>query len=92
MVSAGASTCPLGMGIIVHCREGGTCVALAHQLSRTTFAVAALGGNAQFQLDLVKSHACPGEAGNLAVEIRWQTQTIMVRQGRVADVLIINTN
>ena len=67
MVSAGASTCPLGMGIIVHCREGGTCVALAHQLSRTTFAVAALGGNAQFQLDLVKPHACPGKAGNVAV-------------------------
>ena len=67
MVSAGASTCPLGMGIIVHCREGGTCVALAHQLSRTTFAVAALGGNAQLELDFVKAQTRPGVAGNFSV-------------------------
>jgi hypothetical protein len=42
-------------------------MALGHQIACAILTIAALGGNTQLQLDLVKTHSCPGKAGNLAV-------------------------
>jgi hypothetical protein len=41
--------------------------ALRHDVPGTTFALAALGGDTQFQLDIAKAHACTHMAGNIAV-------------------------
>jgi hypothetical protein len=41
--------------------------ALRHHIPRTTFALAALGGNTQFKLNFVKAHSCTSVPGNLAV-------------------------
>jgi hypothetical protein len=41
--------------------------ALRHHIACATFALAALGGYAEFELDLVKAQACTGMAGNFAV-------------------------
>ena len=41
--------------------------ALLDNVSRTTFTLAALGGDAQFELNLVKTHARTGVAGNVAI-------------------------
>jgi hypothetical protein len=42
-------------------------VALGDHVTRTTFALAALGGDAQLKLDLVKAHASAGVAGDVSV-------------------------
>jgi len=41
--------------------------ALRHYVAGAAFALAALGGYAEFELDLVKAQACTGMAGNFAV-------------------------
>ena len=51
--------------------------ALRHHIAGAAFAAAALGGNAQFELDFVKTQTRPGVAGNFSVETRRHTQTIM---------------
>ena len=42
-------------------------VALGDHVTCKAFALAALGGNPQFKLDLVKAHASVGVAGDVAV-------------------------
>ena len=42
-------------------------VALGDHVTCTAFALAALGGNTQFKLNLVKTHASAGVAGDVAV-------------------------
>lgn len=81
-----------GKSVIVHCRDGSACMALGYQVARTAFAVATLGGNAQFQLDFVKTHACPGKTCNLAVGDAVADADDHGGQGGVGDVAIINTN
>ena len=44
-----------------------TCAALCHDIAYTTFALAALGGNTQFELNFVKTHAGTGVTNDLAV-------------------------
>ena len=44
-----------------------TCAALCHNIPYTTFALPALGGNTQFKLNFVKTHAGTGMTNNLAV-------------------------
>lgn len=88
--SAGAGT--LNQGVIVHCRDRGAGVALCHQIAGAAFTVAALGGNTQFQLDFIKTHACPGEAGNLAVRDAVADADDHGETGLIAGVSIINTN
>ncbi len=46
-------------------RANGT--ALRDNVTRAAFALAALGGDTQFKLDLVKTHTSTGVAGNFAV-------------------------
>lgn len=41
--------------------------ALRHHIAGAAFAAAALGGNAQFELDFVKAQTRPGVAGNFSV-------------------------
>ncbi|BEU97127.1 hypothetical protein ACDW_28320 [Acidovorax sp. DW039] len=41
--------------------------ALRHDIAGAAFAAAALGGDAQFELDFVKAQTRPGVAGNLSV-------------------------
>ena len=41
--------------------------ALRNQITGGTFAAAALGGDTQFKLDFVKTHASPGVAGDFTV-------------------------
>ena len=41
--------------------------ALRHDVTRTAFALAALGGYAQLELDVVKTQTGTGMAGNLSV-------------------------
>ena len=67
-------------------------MALGYQVARTAFAVATLGGNAQFQLDFVKTHACPGKTCNLAVGDAVADADDHGGQGGVGDMVIINTN
>jgi hypothetical protein len=44
-----------------------TAAALCDDVARAAFALAALGGDTQFELDLVKAQAGTGVAGNFAV-------------------------
>ena len=52
---------------VVQCshRIGG--MALGHHIACAAFAAAALGANAQFKLDFVKTHAGTGVAGDFTV-------------------------
>lgn len=43
------------------------CAALGHYIPCTTFALAALGGNTEFELNFVETHASLCMAGNFAV-------------------------
>lgn len=43
------------------------CTALRHHVAGAAFAAAALGGNAQLELDFVKAQTRPGVAGNFSV-------------------------
>lgn len=67
-------------------------MALCHQVAGAAFTVAALGGNTQFQLDLVKAHASPGEAGNLAVGDAVADADDHGEPRLIADGKIINAN
>jgi hypothetical protein len=44
-----------------------TCAALGYNVTGTTFALPALGGDTQLELDLVEAHACACMAGNFAI-------------------------
>ena len=57
--------CKLAGVLQIGCRAG--CAALRHHVSGAAFALATLGRNAQFKLDLVKAHAGASVAGNFAV-------------------------
>ena len=46
-------------------RVGGA--ALRHDITRATFATAALGGDTQFELDFIESHACTNVACNFTI-------------------------
>ena len=52
---------------VVDCRSRMASPALRHDLTCTSLALAALGGNAKLELDLVEAHAGAGMARNLAV-------------------------
>jgi len=43
------------------------CAALVDHITGAAFAAAALGGNAEFELDLVEAHACAGVADDVTV-------------------------
>ena len=51
----------------MHRSNGVRCAALRHHVTGAALAATALGGNAQFELDLVEAHASAGMAGNLSV-------------------------
>ena len=53
--------------VIVQGRNGTRCAALRNDFTRAALAPPALGGNAQFKLDVIKTHACAYMAGNVAV-------------------------
>ena len=59
---AGVAVC-----FIVQCGHRLAGAALGDDTTRRGFAAAALGGNAEFELDLVKTHSGARMAGNLAV-------------------------
>ena len=48
-------------------RGGAAGAALRHHVTRTTFALPALGSDTQLELDFVKTHPCAGMAGNVTV-------------------------
>ncbi len=52
---------------IVQSRYGVAGVALGNDITGATLAAATLGSNAQFKLDVVKTHTSAGMAGNFAV-------------------------
>ena len=43
------------------------CAALGDHISGAAFAAAALGGDTEFELDLVEAHACTGVADDVTV-------------------------
>lgn len=55
----------MGGELDVCCRAGAA--ALRNNIARTAFALAALGGDTQFKLDLVETQTGTGVAGNFAV-------------------------
>lgn len=57
----------LGAGCMIDGRHGAAGVALLHQTAGHAFAIAALGGDAQLELNVVKIHAGVGVACNLTV-------------------------
>ena len=46
---------------------GAANAALRHHIPRAGFALPALGGNTEFELNFVKTHACTGMAGDFTV-------------------------
>ena len=56
-----------GVGGKLDVGAGADGAALRHHVPRTTFALAALGGNTELELDLVETHASLCMAGNFAI-------------------------
>ena len=48
-------------------RRGLMAAALGNHIARSAFAAAALGGNPQLKLDVVKAHASMGMTGNFTI-------------------------
>ena len=54
-------------GLRMQGRRGLMAAALGNHIARSAFAAAALGGNPQLKLDVVKAHASMGMTGNFTV-------------------------